>query len=162
MYLNGIDTQSSSYRSQINPICRFTELGWLKKRDVVFTNNDTLNAITWLDLRTEPMVISLTEINDRYYFFLLFDRYTFDFANINRQKVRDGRVEISKPGSFSLNETCDIGRESGSPVSPDYGPRGNAFNGEVNWVEIDVDKDALDQDHFLTGEERFKVALALQ
>jgi len=29
-------------------------------------------------------------------------------------------------------------------------------------VELDVDKEALDQDHILTGEERFKVALALQ
>ena len=35
-------------------------------------------------------------------------------------------------------------------------------SGQVNWVEIDVDQEALDQDHFLTGEERFHVALALQ
>jgi len=27
---------------------------------------------------------------------------------------------------------------------------------------MDIDQEALDQDHFLTGEERFKVALALQ
>jgi arylsulfatase len=52
--------------------------------------------------------------------------------------------------------------EAGSPVSPDYGPRNNAFTGQVNWVEIDVDKAALDQDHILTGEERFRVALAVQ
>jgi hypothetical protein len=45
---------------------------------------------------------------------------------------------------------------------PDYGPQGNAFNGEVNRVEIDVDKEALDQDHILTGAERFRVAMALQ
>jgi hypothetical protein len=38
----------------------------------------------------------------------------------------------------------------------------NAFNGAVNWVEFDVDKNALDQDHFLTGEERVHVAMALQ
>ena len=47
-------------------------------------------------------------------------------------------------------------------MSPDYGPRDNAFNGQVNWVEMDIDQEALDQDHFLTGEERFHVALALQ
>jgi arylsulfatase A-like enzyme len=78
------------------------------------------------------------------------------------QKVGEGRVEMTQPFCFSADETVDVGVEDGSPVSPDYGPRGNAFNGEVNWVEIDVDKDALDQDHFLTGEERFKVAMALQ
>ncbi len=52
--------------------------------------------------------------------------------------------------------------EAGSPVSPDYGPKGNAFNGDVNWVEIDVYKEALDQDHILTGAERFRVAMAVQ
>ena len=81
---------------------------------------------------------------------------------IDGQKVGEGRVEITEPFAFSADETVDVGMEGGAPVSPDYGPRDNAFNGQVNWVEMDVDKEALDQDHFLTGEERFKVALALQ
>ncbi|MBZ5537817.1 MAG: arylsulfatase [Acidobacteriia bacterium] len=81
---------------------------------------------------------------------------------IDGQKIGEGRVEMTEPFGFSIDETCDVGMEAGSPVSPDYGPRGNAFNGEVNWVEIDVDKEALDQDHLLTGGERFRVAMALQ
>jgi arylsulfatase len=78
------------------------------------------------------------------------------------RKIGEGRVEMTQPFCFSADETVDVGVEAGSPVSPDYGPRGNAFNGEVNWVELDVDKDALDADHFLTGAERFRVAMALQ
>jgi arylsulfatase len=78
------------------------------------------------------------------------------------QKTGEGRVEMTEPFAFSADETIDVGMEGGSPVSPDYGPKGNAFNGKINWVEFDADKDALDQDHFLTGEERYKVALALQ
>ncbi len=81
---------------------------------------------------------------------------------IDGKKVGEGRVEMTEPFGFSADETCDVGMEAGSPVSPDYGPRGNAFSGEVNWVEIDVDKDALDQDHILTGAERFRVAMAIQ
>ena len=81
---------------------------------------------------------------------------------LDGQKVGEGRVEKTCPFGFSVDETCDVGRDMASPVSPDYGPRGNAFNGEVNWVEIDVDKEALDQDHFLTGEERFHIAMARQ
>jgi arylsulfatase A-like enzyme len=81
---------------------------------------------------------------------------------IDGKEVGEGRVEITEPFAFSADETVDVGMEGGSPVSPDYGPRDNAFNGQVNWVEMDVDQDALDQDHFLTGEERFHVALALQ
>jgi len=78
------------------------------------------------------------------------------------QKFGEGRVEMTEPFAFSADETADVGVEEGSPVSPDYGPRGNAFNGQINWVELDVDKAALDADHILTAEERFKVAMAFQ
>ena len=81
---------------------------------------------------------------------------------IDGQKVGEGRIEMTEPFAFSADETVDVGLEAGSPVSPDYDSKGNAFNGEVNWVEIDVDKEALDQDHILTGAERFRVAMALQ
>ena len=78
------------------------------------------------------------------------------------EKVGEGRVERTEPFAFSADETADVGVEEGSPVSPDYGPRGNAFNGQINWLEIDIDKAALDADHILTAEERFKVAMAFQ
>ena len=78
------------------------------------------------------------------------------------RKVGEGRVERTQPFAYSADETVDVGVEAGSPVSPDYGPSGNAFNGEIDWVEIDVDKAALDQDHLLAPEERFHVAMALQ
>ncbi len=81
---------------------------------------------------------------------------------IDGQNAGSGRIDRTEPFAFSADETVDVGMEAGSPVSPDYGPKGNAFTGEINWVEIDVDKEALDQDHILTGEERFKIALALQ
>jgi arylsulfatase A-like enzyme len=77
-------------------------------------------------------------------------------------QVGEGRVDRTEPFAFSGDETVDVGMERGSPVSPHYGPRDNAFNGEVAWVELDVDKAALDQDHILTGAERFHVALAVQ
>jgi hypothetical protein len=53
-------------------------------------------------------------------------------------------------------------RRTRIPNTRPYGPRGNAFSGEVNWVEIDVDKEALDQDHILTGAERFRLAMTRQ
>jgi arylsulfatase len=81
---------------------------------------------------------------------------------IDGKNVGEGRVEMTQPFAFSADESADVGMEAGSPVSPDYGPRDNAFNGQVNWLELDADKAALDQDHILTGEERFRVALAFQ
>jgi hypothetical protein len=36
------------------------------------------------------------------------------------------------------------------------------FNGEINWVEIDVGAAAQDEDHLLSPEERYRIAIALQ
>ena len=62
---------------------------------------------------------------------------------------------------LSADETLGIGNEFGSPVTPDY-PAEKKFSGDVNWVEIDVDKDAEDLDHLITPEERLRIAMAIQ
>jgi arylsulfatase len=79
---------------------------------------------------------------------------------IDGTKTGEGRVEMTVPMVFSADETCDIGMESGSPVSTDYGPTDNAFSGEINWVQIDLEKD--DHDHMISPEERFQIAMARQ
>ena len=72
-----------------------------------------------------------------------------------------GRVARTVPMLFGT-DTCDVGSDVASPVSPDYGPTDNEFNGTVNWVQIDVDENAEDSDHLITPEERYKVAIARQ
>ena len=79
---------------------------------------------------------------------------------VDGAKVGEGRVERTIPSTFSADETCDVGREFGSPVSPEYGPEGNAFTGEVEWVQIDLE--GTDEDHLVTPEERFQVSMARQ
>jgi arylsulfatase len=81
---------------------------------------------------------------------------------VDGSEAGSGRVEQTEPFLFSADETCDIGFEAGSPVTPDYRPDGNNFSGEVNWVEIDLGDDAADADHFITAEERFRVAMGIQ
>ncbi len=54
-------------------------------------------------------------------------------------QIGSGRVERTHGIFFSMDETADIGRDAGAPVSPDYGPKGNEFNGTLNWVQIDID-----------------------
>jgi arylsulfatase len=78
------------------------------------------------------------------------------------KKVGEGRLERTTALFFSMDETTEVGCDVGEPVSPDYGPRGNAFNGKVNWVQIDVDAAARDLDHMIGAEERFMVAMARQ
>jgi arylsulfatase A-like enzyme len=80
---------------------------------------------------------------------------------VDGQKAGEGRVDQTEPAVFSADETLDIGDEFGSPVTPDY-PKSKKFSGDVNWVEIDVDKDAEDFDHLITPEERLRIAMAIQ
>ncbi len=62
--------------------------------------------------------------------------------------------------AFSADEACDIGADTGSPASPDYGPTGNKFTGRIEWVQLDIGED--NHDHLISAEERFNIAMAKQ
>jgi arylsulfatase A-like enzyme len=79
---------------------------------------------------------------------------------VDGKKDGEGRLGMTIPMIYSGDETCNVGKDEGSPVSPDYGPRGNEFNGQVNWVQIDLGKD--DHDHLISPEERFQIAMSRQ
>ena len=81
---------------------------------------------------------------------------------VDGQKCGEGRVEKTEPLIFSADETCDVGFGAGSPVTYDYGTHENKFSGEVNWVEIDIGKDAINLDHLIKAEDRLRVAMARQ
>jgi arylsulfatase A-like enzyme len=74
--------------------------------------------------------------------------------------VGSGRVERTEPMIYSGDEACDVGADSGSPASPDYGPTGNKFSGVIEWVQLDVGDN--DHDHLITAEDRLTVAMARQ
>jgi arylsulfatase len=77
-------------------------------------------------------------------------------------KVGEGRVERTHALFFSLDETLDVGLDAAEPVSPDYGPRGNEFNGTIKWVQVDIDAAAKDIDHLISEDERFKLIMMKQ
>ncbi len=81
---------------------------------------------------------------------------------VDGEKVGEGRVGATAAMVFSADDTCDVGVEGGSVVSEDYGPRGNDFTGEVNWVQIDLGDDAEDADHLISPDERYRIAMARQ
>jgi len=81
---------------------------------------------------------------------------------VDGDQAAEGRVEGTVPMIFSGDETADVGSDTASPVSDDYGPGDNAFTGDVNWVQIDLAEDAEDADHLITSDERLRVAMARQ
>jgi arylsulfatase len=73
-----------------------------------------------------------------------------------------GRLERTQPFVYSADETCDVGSDDASAVSPEYTAATSHFTGKVNWVELAIDGAAEDEDHYVTAEERFRVAMAIQ
>jgi len=74
--------------------------------------------------------------------------------------VGEGRVEITIPMGFSADEACDVGSDTGSPASPDYGPSGNRFTGQIDWVQLDIGDDS--HDHLITPADRIALAMGKQ
>jgi arylsulfatase A-like enzyme len=74
--------------------------------------------------------------------------------------VGTGRVDRTEPMAFSADEACDVGSDTGSPTSPDYGPHGNRFTGTIDWVRIDIGDDA--HDHLITPQDRMNISMARQ
>jgi arylsulfatase A-like enzyme len=81
---------------------------------------------------------------------------------VNGQKAGAGEVAATAAMIFSADDGCDVGRDSGSPVSQDYGARGNEFNGQVKGVEIAIAAAAESSDHLVSPEDAVRMALARQ
>ena len=68
--------------------------------DIVTPNNDTPYSWAWLDLRAEPMVVSVPASPDRYYVLQWFDLYTHNFAYIGSRAtgIEAGNYLLAGPG----------------------------------------------------------------
>ena len=77
-------------------------------------------------------------------------------------EVGRGQLPVTQAVVFSADEATHVGRESGSPVTPDYPARGNDFTGQIRWVQIDVDAAAASQEHLIPIEERWRIAMTRQ
>jgi hypothetical protein len=81
---------------------------------------------------------------------------------VDGKKVGEGKVAATAPMVFSADDGCDVGVDTGSPVSPDYGARGNEFNGRVKGVQLAIKEDAVSADHLISPEEAIRIAMARQ
>ena len=81
---------------------------------------------------------------------------------VDGEPVGEGRVEATVPMLFSADETTDVGSDTATPVSDDYGARDSEFTGKVRWVQLDIDEAAEDADHLISPEERLQIAMARQ
>jgi hypothetical protein len=81
---------------------------------------------------------------------------------VDGKKVGEGKVAATAAMVFSADDGCDVGVDTGSPVSPDYGSRGNEFSGRVKGVLLSIAEDANSHDHLISPEEAVRIAMARQ
>jgi hypothetical protein len=88
--------------------------------------------------------------------------YCYNLLGLQLTKVAEARLERTVPRVFSLDETCDIGRDSASPVSDDYSAEDSAFTGTIHEVRLEVAPGTPDFGHLIDPEHRWSVAQARQ
>jgi arylsulfatase A-like enzyme len=81
---------------------------------------------------------------------------------VDGKKVGEGKVGGTAAMIFSADDGCDVGVDTGSPVSPDYGSRGNEFSGRIKGVQLAIAEDAVSLDHLVSPEEAIHIAMARQ
>lgn len=81
---------------------------------------------------------------------------------LDGEQVGEGRVDATVPMIFSVDETADVGQDTGTTVSDRYTSERSRFTGRIEWVQIDIDAAAADEDHLINPEERLHLAMARQ
>ncbi len=95
MYEYSVDKNSGQYKAPFNQIYNFTHPATYEETAIVTPNADTPYSILWLDLRAEPMVISVPAVpKERYYAVQLIDGNTYNYGYIG------SRSTGSDPGDY--------------------------------------------------------------
>ena len=81
---------------------------------------------------------------------------------VDGKKVGEGDIGATLAMVFSADDGCDVGEDTGAPVSPDYGAQGNAFNGRVKGVQLAIAEAAENLDHLISPEVAVHLAMARQ
>ena len=83
MYEYAVDAQGAEYKGPFNQVSCEARLFTPDDRAVVTPNADTPYCVFWMDLRAEPLVLTVPEVEQgRYYSFQLIDLYTHNFAYV--------------------------------------------------------------------------------
>jgi len=91
MYMYVVNKKSPEYKGPFNYLGCDARLFTPEDKAVVTPNADTPYCMFWVDLRQEPMVISVPQMApERYYSFQLIDLYTHNFAYIGTLTTGNG------------------------------------------------------------------------
>jgi hypothetical protein len=81
---------------------------------------------------------------------------------LDGKKDGAGEVGATLAMIFSADDGCDVGKDGGSAVSPDYKSGANAFNGKVKGVMLSIAEDDGSSGHLVNPEDAIRMAMARQ
>jgi hypothetical protein len=91
MYEYAVDTKSDQYKAPFNKIYNTARVYTPKDTAVITPNSDTPYSFLWADLRAEPLVLSVPEVEKgRYYSVMLTDMYTCNYGYIGSRATGNG------------------------------------------------------------------------
>ena len=101
LYKQAVDSSDRDYRAPFNTVGRTTGVATAEDKFVVTPNSDTPYSFLWMDLRAEPIVVSMPKIEkNRYYTGQAIDLYTHNFAYLGTRAFGNdgGRFLVAGPG----------------------------------------------------------------
>jgi hypothetical protein len=97
MYEYCVDKNSGQYKAPFNQIKNEARVFTYKDTAIITPNSDTPYSVLWLDLRAEPMVLSVPAVEkSRYYSVMLCDGNTFNYGYIGTRATGPG------PGDYMV------------------------------------------------------------
>ena len=106
MYEYAVDKNSGQYKAPFNQINNEARVFTYKDTAVVTPNSDTPYSIVWMDLRAEPIVLSVPAVEkSRYYSVMLCDGNTFNYGYIGSRATGNDAGDYMVAGPDWKGET---------------------------------------------------------
>jgi hypothetical protein len=100
LYAQAVDQGGPNFKAPFNQVGNTANVFTPKDTAIITPNSDTPYSFVWMDLRAEPLVLTLPPIeNKRYYSVQLIDLYTHNFAYLGTRTTGDqgGNYMIAGP-----------------------------------------------------------------
>ncbi len=106
MYEYAVDRTSGQFKAPFNQIRNEPRVFTYKDTAVVTPNSDTPYSLVWMDLRAEPIVLSVPAVEKaRYYSVMLCDGNTFNYGYIGSRATGSGAGDYMVVGPDWKGET---------------------------------------------------------
>jgi Protein of unknown function (DUF1254) len=104
-YAYAVDRDSGQFKAPFNQINNEARVFTYQDTAIVTPNSDTPYSMLWLDLRAEPMVLSVPSVEkNRYYSVQLIDSNTHNYVGGKRRRLRPSPF---RPREGHSRRSCD-------------------------------------------------------